>query len=257
MYNMYDFEFRIDSALLILPYSFALYQLITLSLKDGHAPLSAYFQQNVPSFGLKLVKKGKLYTAQRGRNVNMGWYQKLAQYFPDEEMKRKEHLEGLIYSNPNYKKVENEQYILLYGDYEEFVFVDYVLVSKEARGQGIGSQIIDELKEKQKVIVLEVEPVDPNDPDTAKREQFYLANDFQKAEEIIYYLDVGVSAPELQQMEIYYWSPQGTESVEQLRSYLIQAYQDIHLYQFEQHYERPEPDPQKLVQVDESLEPQP
>lgn len=182
----------------------------------------------------------------------MGWYKKLNQYFPDEEMKAKGHLEALIQKNSHYKKLETEQYILLYGEYDKFIFVDYVLVNKGARGQGIGSQVLDELKKKQKVIVLEVEPIDENDPDTKKREHFYLMNGFIKADQINYYLDVGEVDPELQPMEIYFWSPQGTEKPEDIRSYLIKAYKDIHLYQYDQHHDREAPDPKELVTIEQS-----
>ncbi|GAA0380429.1 GNAT family N-acetyltransferase [Bacillus horti] len=182
----------------------------------------------------------------------MGWYQKLNQYFPEEEMKKKQQLEDLVRRNTNYKKAETEQYILLYGEYEEFVFVDYVLVDKKARGLGIGSHIFEELKEKEKVIVLEVEPVVENDPDTARREQFYLGNGFKKAEDIIYYRDVGETSEELNQMEVYYWSPQGSESMEDIRNYMIIVYEDIHHFQYDDYFDRQTPDPEELVQIEQS-----
>jgi GNAT superfamily N-acetyltransferase len=180
----------------------------------------------------------------------------LNEYFPDEEMKKKEQLEALLRHNPHYKKIEARHYILLYGEYPQFIFVDYVLVDQKARGQGIGQQLLDELKEKEKAIVLEVEPVVEHDPDTVKRERFYLNNDFQKADQILYYRDVGETAPELHEMEVYYWSPAGRIEMDTLRDYMLTVYDDIHHYQYERYFERQTPDPEDLVQVRTEEEPQ-
>jgi GNAT superfamily N-acetyltransferase len=185
----------------------------------------------------------------------MGWYQKLKRYFPEEEMKKKEQLDDLIKKNPHYKKVEMDQYLMLYGEYGSFLFVDYIIVDKKARGQGIGTTILEELKSKQKVIILEVEPVDKDDPDTIKRERFYLDNGFIQAEKINYFRDVGETSPELFQMELYYWSPQGEVDEEMIKQYMVQAYEDIHHFQYEEYFDRKTPNPEQLVQLKNEEEP--
>lgn len=183
----------------------------------------------------------------------MGWYRKLNQYFPEEEMKKKAQLQDLLTKNPHYQKIEEEDFILLYGEYDRFIFVDYVLVDQKARGKGIGSTILDQLKEKQKVIVLEVEPVDPQDPDTIKREKFYLANDFHRAENIRYYRDIGEDTPELNEMEVYYWSPAELEDEEAIRQYMITVYKDIHHFNYEEYFDRDIPNPEELVLLEEDV----
>jgi predicted GNAT superfamily acetyltransferase len=179
----------------------------------------------------------------------MGWYQKLNRYFPEEEMKKKEQMDALIKENPHYKKEESDQYLILYGEYDEFIFVDYILVDKRARGQGIGKTVLEELKRKQKSIVLEVEPIDKDDPDTVKRERFYQANGFHKAADIEYYRDVGETAPDLNQMELYYWTPRNNISEKDIHGYMIKVYDDIHHFNYEEYFDREIPVPEELVQL--------
>lgn len=99
----------------------------------------------------------------------MNWYEKLNQYFPVEEMKSKEHMETLLQEKGDvYHKDEGKYHVLMYAEFDTFIFIDYVYVSKEARGQGIGHKLMKKLKEKGKPIILEVEPVDYDDTDTEK-----------------------------------------------------------------------------------------
>lgn len=184
--------------------------------------------------------------------IQMGWYQKLNNYFPEEEMKKKEQLEALIEQNPHYKKVETDQYLVLFGEYEDFIFVDYIIVDKKARGQGLGTKILEELKAKGKNLILEVEPVDADDPDTIKREHFYLDNGFAKAEHIEYYRDVGEDTPVLNAMELYYCSPQGEISEEMIRKQMITAYHDIHHFHYDEYFDRNIPLPEALVQLEDT-----
>jgi GNAT superfamily N-acetyltransferase len=181
----------------------------------------------------------------------MGWYQKLNRYFPEEEMKKKEQLDALLKDNSHYKKIENDQFLILYGEYKDFLFVDYILVDQRARGKGIGKAVLEELKQKRKNIILEVEPIDEQDPDTLKRERFYLANDFNKAKNIEYYRDVGESRPELHPMELYYWSPEGRVEEEIIRKQMITAYHDIHHFNYEKYFDRDSPVPEDLIQLDD------
>lgn len=99
----------------------------------------------------------------------MHWYDKLNQYFPVEEMKSQEHMEALLKDFPEYyHKDEGKYHVLMYVEAEDFIFVDYLFVSNEARGQGLGHQLVEKLKEKDKPIILEVEPINYKDSDTKK-----------------------------------------------------------------------------------------
>jgi GNAT superfamily N-acetyltransferase len=182
----------------------------------------------------------------------MGWYNKLNDYFPDDEMKKKEQMEALVRKNPHYKKEETEQYLTLYAEYDDFIFVDYVLVNKNSRGQGIGSKVLDKLKAKGKNIILEVEPVTEDDPYTARRKQFYVSNGFRKAENIEYRRDVGEDKPRYNKMELYYWTPDDETDEQTVGEQMAQAYEDIHLYEFNKYHDREMPDPDDLIRLDES-----
>lgn len=56
----------------------------------------------------------------------MDWFQRLNEYFPVEEMKAKEQIEALLKEKPNnYYKDESDLHIMMYAEYEQFVFVDF------------------------------------------------------------------------------------------------------------------------------------
>ena len=117
----------------------------------------------------------------------MHWYEKLNQYFPIEEMKSREHIELLLAERSDiYHKDEGLNHVLIYVEFDDFVFVDYLFVSKDARGQGLGHKLIDKLKEKGKAIILEVEPVNYEDTDSEKRLRFYAREGFNHASTIGY-----------------------------------------------------------------------
>ena len=79
----------------------------------------------------------------------MNWYEKLNQYFPIEEMKSKEHIEVLLEDKQEiYKKDEGPDHVLLYVEGEEFIFVDYLFVSKRSRGQGLREKIDSKIARK-------------------------------------------------------------------------------------------------------------
>ncbi len=70
----------------------------------------------------------------------MHWYEKLNQYFPVEEMKSQEHLESLLKERSDiYHKDEGQYHVLMYAELDDFIFIDYLFVSKDARGQGLGA----------------------------------------------------------------------------------------------------------------------
>lgn len=165
----------------------------------------------------------------------MNWYDKLKQYFPVEEMKSKQHMEMLLEEKGDiYYKDEGPHHVLIFAEFPTFLFIDYLYVSKESRGQGIGHQIIQKLKEKEKPIILEVEPYDYTDSDSEKRLRFYKREDFKHAESIGY-TRKSLATDEENLLEILYWSPHG-EDEEEIYKQMKKMYKDIHTYKDEEIY---------------------
>jgi len=137
----------------------------------------------------------------------MNWYEKLNKYFPVDEMKSKEHMEVLLKEKEDvYYKDESPTHVLMYAEFDSFIFIDYLWVSPETRGQGIGHKMIEKLKEKEKPIILEVEPIDDEDSDTEKRLRFYRREGFTHAQSIGYSRH-SLATNEQTPLEILYWSP--------------------------------------------------
>ncbi|MED3624756.1 GNAT family N-acetyltransferase [Neobacillus thermocopriae] len=165
----------------------------------------------------------------------MHWYEKLNQYFPIEEMKSKEHMETLLKERSNiYHKDEGPHHVMMYAELNDFIFVDYLFVSKNARGQGLGQKLIEKLKKKKKPIILEVEPVNYEDSDTEKRLRFYKRNGFKHAQSIGYERR-SLATNEVNKMEILYWAP-NNESEEMIYEAMKKTYHLIHTYKDEQFY---------------------
>ncbi|WP_335869966.1 GNAT family N-acetyltransferase [Bacillus sp. 2205SS5-2] len=165
----------------------------------------------------------------------MHWYEKLNQYFPIEEMKSKEHMESLLKDKGDiYHKDEGKHHVLMYAELEEFTFIDYLFVSKESRGQGLGHKLIEKLKAKNKPIILEVEPVDYEDTDSEKRLHFYKREGFEHATNIGYRRR-SLATNEINQMEILYWAPAGN-SEESIFDAMKKTYRMIHTYNDEKFY---------------------
>lgn len=159
----------------------------------------------------------------------MHWYEKLTKYFPEEEMKSKEHMEALLSDLPDiYHKDIGPKHILFYAELENFVFVDYLLVSKNARGEGLGHKLVEKLKKKGKPIILEVEPINYEDSDTEKRLRFYKREGFVHAESIVYKTRSRTTNKNFL-MEILYWAP-NNESEEMIFEAMKEAYDKIHTY---------------------------
>lgn len=79
-------------------------------------------------------------------------------------MKSREHMEVLLNEKGDvYYKDEIDLHVLMYAEFDSFIFIDYLWVSAKARGQGIGHLLIEKLKKKNKPIILEVEPIDYED----------------------------------------------------------------------------------------------
>ncbi|MCY8266043.1 GNAT family N-acetyltransferase [Bacillus haynesii] len=165
----------------------------------------------------------------------MNWYEKLSEYFPIEEMKSKEHMEALLKEqNDIYHKEEGRHHVLMYAEFDSFIFIDYLFVSKDARGQGLGSKLIEKLKKKNKPILLEVEPVDEDDADTAKRLKFYQKENFKHAESIGYRRR-SLATGKVNKMEILYWSPKSNTEKEVFDA-MKETYEKIHSYKDEKWY---------------------
>lgn len=165
----------------------------------------------------------------------MNWYEKLSKYFPIEEMKSKEHMEALLKERSDiYHKEEGPHHVMMYAEFDSFIFIDYLFVSKDARGEGLGSKLIHKLKEKKKPILLEVEPVDEDDADTAKRLKFYQREHFKHAESIGYKRR-SLATNEVNRMEILYWSPL-TNDEEEIMEAMRKTYERIHTYKDEEWY---------------------
>lgn len=165
----------------------------------------------------------------------MEWYEKLSRYFPIEEMKSKEHLEKLLEEKGKvYHKDESKNHVMLYAEFDAFLFIDYLWVSSESRGQGIGKKLLRKLKNKRKPIILEVEPIDYEDTDTKKRLRFYNRENFNHAQSIIYH-NRSFQTDEEAPLEILYWSPDD-DSERFIFEQMKMIYEEIHTYKGEEFY---------------------
>ena len=164
----------------------------------------------------------------------MHWYEKLNQYFPIEEMKSRDHMETLLQERSDiYHKDESPKHILMYVELDNFIFIDYLLVSKNARGEGLGHKLLEKLKRKEKPIILEVEPINYEDSDSEKRLHFYQREGFKHANSIGYERR-SLATKELNALEILYWAP-NNESEEMIFEAMKKTYNLIHTYK-DQHF---------------------
>ncbi|RSK26479.1 N-acetyltransferase [Bacillus sp. HMF5848] len=180
----------------------------------------------------------------------MNWYEKLNQYFPIQEMKSKKHMELLLKEKSEvYHKDEGPDHVLMYAEFDLFIFIDYLFVSSKTRGQGLGHKLIEKLKQHGKPIILEVEPVDYEDTDTEKRLRFYKREGFEHAQSIGYERR-SLATNEINQMEILYWSP--TDESEQLIfEAMKQTYEKIHTYKDKEIYGKEYQDVDDVLTYDE------
>ncbi|QFT88381.1 Putative acetyltransferase YjbC [Bacillus sp. THAF10] len=180
----------------------------------------------------------------------MNWYEKLNQYFPVEEMKSREHMELLLKEKGDiYHKDEGEHHVLMYVELDNFIFIDYLFVSKDARGMGLGHKLLNKLKEKGKAIILEVEPVDYEDTDTEKRLRFYKREGFEHASSIGYRRR-SLATNEVNPMEILYWSPTNADE-EAIYQGMKATYEQIHTYKDKQLYGESYDNVDKVLTYDE------
>lgn len=166
----------------------------------------------------------------------MHWYEKLNQYFPIEEMKSQAHIETLLRDRADiYHIDEGPTHVLLYVETDTFVFVDYLLVTAEARGQGLGHRLLEHLKAKGKPILLEVEPLDYADTDTVKRQRFYRREGFRHAA-TIGYRRRSLATREVNELEILFWAPDPSVTEAAIYAHMRQTYERIHTYRDRQFY---------------------
>lgn len=165
----------------------------------------------------------------------MDWYDKLQQYFPDEELKHPNQLEELLEHSPEYHKYETPEVIVMYAEFPTFLFIDYFLVTSTERGKGIGSKVLRSFKKRGKPIILEVEPAEDGDPDTIKRVRFYEKNGFQKAEHIVY-TRTDDDGEELS-MDVWYWH-EDLISERQVLANMAIICREIHNFKAQKYYGR-------------------
>ncbi|MBD7983670.1 GNAT family N-acetyltransferase [Sporosarcina sp. Sa2YVA2] len=165
----------------------------------------------------------------------MNWYDKLSEYFPIEEMKSKEHMDALLKDKKNvYLKEEGPHHVLMFVETETFVFIDYLFVSAQSRGAGLGRKLLDSLKAKGKPIILEVEPIDYEDTDSEKRLKFYAREHFHHASKIGYRRR-SLATGEHNEMEILFWSPTDADEVSVYEA-MKTTYEEFHTYKDETFY---------------------
>lgn len=176
----------------------------------------------------------------------MDWYNKLANYFPEEEMKHPGQLEELLEADHiPYHKLETENYVVMYAEFSSFLFIDYLLVTSNLRGQGFGTKLLDRFKRRGKNIILEVEPADEDEESTIKRIRFYEHNGFQKAEHILY-TRTDQDGEELS-MDVWYWSPNPVSEREIMRQMAVIC-REIHSFKSHKYYGRVLADPDDVLE---------
>jgi ribosomal protein S18 acetylase RimI-like enzyme len=174
----------------------------------------------------------------------MDWYEKLNDYFPEHEMKDPNQLKDLIEEKDVYHIEETDDYIILYADFPTFLFIDYLLVISNSRGKGMGTKVLDRLKKRGKMILLEAEPSDPDNEDTRRRLAFYEKNGFRKADQIRYVREDDEGRPF--SMHILYWSP--TEMPQEtIMERMEKACEEIHNFRAKKYYGRLLADPDKVL----------
>ena len=137
----------------------------------------------------------------------MSWYAKLNRYFTEEEMKAPKHFDYLLnHKSDIYKLDTTNEYVMLYAEFDSFIFVDYLYVDHSVRSKGIGKKLINKLKNKNKTIILEVEPPIEDDVDCTKRLKFYQREGFEHAHKIKYEKK-SLKTGELVSQCLLYWSP--------------------------------------------------
>lgn len=180
----------------------------------------------------------------RGKRM-YDWYGGLTEYFPEKEMKSRQHFELLFHEKQGiYKLLEGPDHIVIYFEQSDYIFIDFILVFGNSRGKGKGGILLNELKKKGKAIILEVEPASSRDPDSEKRIRFYEKNGFLKMNSIGYER-IHVVTNELNKMDIFCWSPVPTTE-HWVYDRIKHTYVEVHAYKIEELYGR---NPQHVSEV--------
>lgn len=187
------------------------------------------------------LKVSSIEKAKRSSN----WYNRLRDYFPEKEMKTKEHFDLLLQEKREfYQVMEGPDYVVVYFEKRDYIFIDYILVSGNSRGKGVGSIVLQEFKKTGKMIILEVEPITILDPDSEKRIRFYNRHDFLKMEGIGYER-IHMVTNELNKMDIYCWSQSDVTDSWALEC-MAEIYKEVHAFKAKELYGR---DPQPISDV--------
>lgn len=158
----------------------------------------------------------------------MHWYDDLIRFFPKEETRVQEHFAWLLKNRPDIYRVDaTEDHVLLFLEYSDLLFIDYLFVYPEYRGQGIGTKVLRHLKQQNKGILLEVEPIDHRHPETSKRQQFYRQVGFQHADFLTYRLESPWTGTG-RELEIFYWTPHPIGK-DQVYNWMARAYHDLYM----------------------------
>jgi len=176
------------------------------------------------------------------------WYDKLAHYFPENELKHPEQMKALLDNEDTaYRKSETDAYVVTSAEFKEFIFIDYLLINPNYRSQGIGRRVLDTFKKQNKTIILEVEPPDVEDEDSLRRIKFYEKNGFTRAQHIVYTRsdEDGVANT----MDVYFWSPSDI-SERQIMKQMALICREIHNFKSQRYYGRIVADPADVLKWD-------
>lgn len=177
------------------------------------------------------------------------WFDKLRDYFPAQEMKSQPHMLALLdEKRGQYKVIEEANYVIVYLEKEDYIFVDFMLVTGGNRSRGIGSQVIEKLKRQGKPIILEVEPVTATDIDTEKRVKFYKKLDF-KLFPAIRYVRTHTVTGLLNIMDVYCWSPSPV-TTEWVYQRMAESYEQVHAYRAQDFYGQPPQTAEEVLQLE-------
>ncbi|WDL98744.1 GNAT family N-acetyltransferase [Alicyclobacillus sp. ALC3] len=174
----------------------------------------------------------------------MDWYERLANYFPEHEMKHPGQLRDLLDHHEAYRKLESPEFIVTYAEFADFLFIDYLLVNSQTRGKGTGSRLLDRFKQRGKTLIVEVELPDVEDTDTLLRVRFYERNGFKRAERITYTRSDEDGEPYT--MDVYYWSPSEVAEKSVLHN-MKTICREIHNFRSEKYYGRLLADPEEVL----------
>lgn len=174
----------------------------------------------------------------------MDWYERLADYFPEHELKHPGQLQDLLEDHKAYRKLETPDYIVTYAEFPDFLFIDYLLITSTTRGKGMGSRLLDRFKQRGKTLIVEVEPPDAEDADTLRRVRFYERNGFRRAERIAYTRADDDGEPHT--MDVYYWSPDEVTERTVLQN-MKTICREIHNFEARKYYGRLLADPEEVL----------